>query len=80
MSNMLRHIPTGDLYIATAALMARGDMEMVEPDPVVAAPEVVAPAEEPKPKRKAKAKEQFLATNPFVAPDPVADGVDWDAE
>ena len=26
---MLRHKPTGDLYVSTTALLARGDMEVV---------------------------------------------------
>ena len=47
MSRMLRHIPTGDLYIFTSILAKRPDMEMVpeveEPAPVE---EVAAAAEE----------------------------------
>lgn len=31
---MLRHVPTGDLYIFTSILAARGDMELVEDDEV----------------------------------------------
>ena len=41
MSRMLRHVPTGDLYIFTAILAKRADMELVpEEAPVV---EVVEP-------------------------------------
>lgn len=30
MSRMLRHVPTGDLYVFTSILAKRADMEMVE--------------------------------------------------
>jgi hypothetical protein len=69
MSNMLRHKPTGDLYISTAILAARSDME-----PVVDEPVAVAVAED-KPKRKTKIKIE----NP-AEPESVLDGVDWGAE
>jgi predicted short-subunit dehydrogenase-like oxidoreductase (DUF2520 family) len=48
---MLRHKPTGDLYISTPALLARGDMEVVAEEVVaeeVVAEEVVAGEEENK--------------------------------
>jgi hypothetical protein len=35
MAHMLRHTPTGELYIYTDALMKRGDMELVPEEPVV---------------------------------------------
>lgn len=65
MSYMLRHIPSGDLYIATAALAARTDMEPVVEEKVVV-------VEEAKPKRKPKAA--------HVVEESVIDGVDWDGE
>ena len=42
MSDMLRHVPTGDLYIFTETLAARADMELIPRAPVVA-PEPVKP-------------------------------------
>jgi hypothetical protein len=44
MSDMLRHVPTGDLYIFTETLAARADMELIPSAPVeVATPEPVKP-------------------------------------
>jgi hypothetical protein len=40
---MLLHKPTGDLYVSTASLLARGDMEVVAEE--VVAEEVVAEEE-----------------------------------
>ena len=54
---MLRHIPTGDLYVSTQYLAQRPDMEPVE----AAAPEVEA---EKKPKRAPKAKAIDIADVP----------------
>lgn len=54
MSHMLRHKPTGVLYIATPQLLRRPDMEVIEDTP------------DEKPKPKAKAKRATKADKPAV--------------
>jgi hypothetical protein len=62
---MLRHKPTGDLYVATSALIARGDMEVVED---------AAPADAgAKPKPKTKAKAAIAGTDDLLADDLLVD-------
>lgn len=67
----IRHIPTGEIYPMNENLMRRGDMEVVEDEPV----EPVAVAEVKKAKgRKAKAE----AAEP--TPEPVAEDAAPDAD
>ena len=57
MPTMLRHKPTGDLYIATQYLMERTDMEEVsEEQPKVASKPAKAPAKKAAKKQTAKKK------------------------
>ncbi len=63
MPDMLRHVPTGDLYIFTEALAARADMELIPRAPV----EVIAPAPV-KPSRTRRAKAIEITPAPVFAP------------
>ncbi len=62
MSDMLRHVPTGDLYIFTETLAARADMELIPRAPA----EVAAPVP-PKPKAQ-RAKAIKITPAPVFTP------------
>ena len=56
MTRMLKHVPTGDLYVYTDALMKRGDMELVPEEGAEVSETTEAPkVKSPKP-RAPKAK------------------------
>ena len=63
MTDMLRHVPTGDLYVFTEILAARADMELIPRAPV----EVVAEPVPPKPKAK-RAKAINITPAPAFTP------------
>lgn len=62
MSQMLRHKPTGVLYIATPQLLKRTDMEIVDDTPLVIGDEAAKPA--PKaPRKPAQKKPAIVGTS-----------------
>lgn len=72
MPAMLRHKPTGDLYIFTDILSRRPDMEEV--DAVVE--KAAAPKPKPAPRKKAAAKKAAPAPKAEAAPAPKAEDDD----
>ena len=65
--SMLRHKPTGDLYIRTELLAARADMDPVD-EPIADEPVAEAPKKDKKDKKKPK-----VVSEPVAEPEPVAD-------
>lgn len=51
---MLRHTPTGDMYVFTSQLAKRSDMELVEDTPVAPETPATRAAARPAPRQKPK--------------------------